>query len=333
MYKNKKSSDNTRLFFVAAAGIMCVLILVGVIVSHGALFQRIDPKDTTTPYETPKIPSLTDRVPGENTDTDTEPATTPEDTEPQPPATDPVTDPVTEPPVTEPPATDPVSSYIPDAPPTGDYILGKTPDAGIEYQDKIVFLGDSTTYSLLYYGALSGGKESTQIWTPKSRTLALDMALTTTILYPETEEEITIEEAARRKQPEIMVITLGVNGVSYMHDKEDFFISVYTKLVNKIKNASPNTKIILQSIYPVARNWEKTKSINNERIRAANVWIRTVAQDCGVYYLDTISVLEDEEGFLPEAYQNGDGIHFNAHSCGIVLEYIRTHALPGYTEE
>ena len=44
-------------------------------------------------------------------------------------------------------------------------------------------------------------------------------------------------------------------------------------------------------------------------------------------------VLEDEEGFLPEAYQNGDGIHFNAHSCGIVLEYIRTHALPGYTEE
>ena len=147
------------------------------------------------------------------------------------------------------------------------------------------------------------------------------------------EEEITIEEAAQRKQPEIMVITLGVNGVSYMHDKEDYFISVYTKLVNKIKNASPNTKIILQSIYPVARNWEKTKSINNERIRAANVWIRTVAQDCGVYYLDTISVLEDEEGFLPESYQNGDGIHFNAHSCSIVLEYIRTHALPGYTEE
>ena len=172
-----------------------------------------------------------------------------------------------------------------------------------------------------------------QIWTPKSRTLALDLALTTTILYPETEEEISIEEAARRKQPEIMVITLGVNGVSYMHDKEEYFISVYTKLVNKIKNASPDTKIILQSIYPVARNWEKTKSINNERIRAANIWVQKVAEDCEIYYLDTISVLADEEGYLPEAYQNGDGIHLNADSCGIVLDYIRTHALPGYTEE
>ena len=109
--------------------------------------------------------------------------------------------------------------------------------------------------------------------------------------------------------------------------------SVYTKLVNKIKNASPDTKIILQSIYPVARNWEKTKSINNERIRAANGWVQQVAEDCGIYYLDTISVLADEEGYLPEAYQNGDGIHLNANSCGIVLDYIRTHALPGYTEE
>jgi hypothetical protein len=196
-----------------------------------------------------------------------------------------------------------------------------------------VFLGDSTTYSLLYYGKLSGGRDSMQIWTPKSRTLALDLALTTTILYPETEEEISIEEAASRKQPEIMVITLGVNGVSYMHDKEDYFISVYTKLVKKIQNASPDTKIILQSIYPVARSWEKTKSINNERIRAANGWVQGVAEDCGIYYLDTISVLADEEGYLPEAYQNGDGIHLNADSCGIVLDYIRTHALPGYTEE
>ena len=94
-----------------------------------------------------------------------------------------------------------------------------------------------------------------------------------------------------------------------------------------------DTKIILQSIYPVARSWEKTKSINNERIRAANGWVQRVAEDCGIYYLDTISVLADEEGYLPEAYQNGDGIHLNADSCGIVLDYIRTHALPGYTEE
>ena len=318
MYKHPKHSTTPRLFFIVAAALACLLILTGIIASGGHLFQPARP---TPPVTDPLPPDpVTDPVTDSATDTQASPTTEPDDT------TEPVTD--TEPPVTDPPETDPVI-----IPATGDHVLGETADAGIAYQDKIVFLGDSTTYSLLYYGKLTGGKESMQIWTPKSRTLALDLALTTTILYPETEEEITIEEAASRKQPEIMVITLGVNGVSYMHDKEDYFISVYTKLVNKIKNASPDTKIILQSIYPVARNWEKTKSINNERIRAANVWVQQVAEDCGVYYLDTISVLADEEGYLPEAYQNGDGIHLNSNSCGIVLDYIRTHALPGYTEE
>ena len=318
MYKHPKHSTTPRLFFIVAAALACILILTGIIASGGHLFQPARP---TPPVTDPLPPDpVTDPVTDSATDTQAPPTTEPDDT------TEPVAN--TEPPVTDPPETDPVI-----IPATGDHVLGETADAGIAYQDKIVFLGDSTTYSLLYYGKLTGGKESMQIWTPKSRTLALDLALTTTILYPETEEEITIEEAASRKQPEIMVITLGVNGVSYMHDKEDYFISVYTKLVNKIKNASPDTKIILQSIYPVARNWEKTKSINNERIRAANVWVQQVAEDCGVYYLDTISVLADEEGYLPEAYQNGDGIHLNSNSCGIVLDYIRTHALPGYTEE
>ena len=323
MYRNKKTSANPQLFFLVAAALACIIILVGIIASGGKLFQPA--------REHPLPPPVTDPLPSDTTEPITDPApdtTVPDETEAPdvPDADTPAEPPATE--QTEPAETEPII-----LPATGDYVLGETADAGIEYQDKIIFLGDSTTYSLLYYGKLSGGKESPQVWTPKSRTLALDLALTTTILYPDTEEEISIEEAARRKQPEIMVITLGVNGVSYMHDKEDYFISVYTKLVNKIKNASPDTKIILQSIYPVARNWEKTKSINNERIRAANGWVQQVAEDCGIYYLDTISVLADEEGYLPEAYQNGDGIHLNANSCGIVLDYIRTHALPGYTEE
>lgn len=327
---DKKSKQNAilRLFFLIAAILACILILLGIIASGGHMFQPARP--TPPPVTDPTPPDTPDAVTDPVPDTTTPSTTEPDDT------TEPITDtepPVTEPPVTEPPVTEPADTGDVNVPATGDHVLGETADAGIAYQDKIVFLGDSTTYSLLYYGKLSGGKESMQIWTPKSRTLALDLALTTTILYPETEEEISIEEAARRKQPEIMVITLGVNGVSYMHDKEEYFISVYTKLVNKIKNASPDTKIILQSIYPVARSWEKTKSINNERIRAANVWVQQVAEDCGIYYLDTISVLADEEGYLPEAYQNGDGIHLNADSCGIVLDYIRTHALPGYTEE
>ncbi len=226
----------------------------------------------------------------------------------------------TDPPETDPPVTEPL---------VFDPLLEETPDAGLAYQDKIIFFGDSTTYSLLAYGVLTDGKETKQVWTPASRTLTLEHAPTTTILYPDTGEEITVKEAVARKKPEIMVITLGVNGISFMN--EEYFTVMYKKLIGQIQEASPETKIILQSIFPVAAHWEKMDSINNDKIRAANGWILKIAEDTGVRYLDTISVLAVAEGgYLPYEYQNGDGLHLKENSLAIVLNYIRTHALPEY---
>ncbi len=205
-----------------------------------------------------------------------------------------------------------------------DTVLGVTPDAGQSYIDKIVFLGDSTTYGLRAYSMLNGGKKTTQVWTPKSGTLALYNTSFATIVYPETGEQITIREAVSRKKPEYLVVTLGVNGVSTM--KEDYFKSEYRKTIQMIMEASPDTKIICQSMFPVARSYDMLGSINNEKIRAANKWIVEVAHELGVKYLDTYSVLCDSEGWLPESYHNGDGIHLHTVSFKIELDNIRTHA-------
>jgi len=202
--------------------------------------------------------------------------------------------------------------------------LHETEDAGQEYIDRIIFLGDSTTYGLKHYGMLSGGEDTLQVWTPASGTLTLSYQSVATIVYPEDGSEITIKEAAERRKPEIMVITLGVNGVSFMDEAS--FKREYTDLVETIKSVSPDTKIILQSIFPVAESYEYKNSINNVKILEANRWILDVAESTGVKYLNTISVLLGEDGWLPEEYHNGDGIHLNPDSFTLVLNYIRTHA-------
>lgn len=201
--------------------------------------------------------------------------------------------------------------------------LEETEDMGQEYIDKITFLGDSTTYGLRYYKMLAGERDTTQVWTPKSGTLSLFQQSFALIVYPETGEEITILEAVERKKPEMMVITLGVNGVSMMD--EEYFKSEYTALVEGIQRTSPDTRIILQSIFPVASSYEYLKSINNEKITRANGWVMDVAEETGVRYLDTQTVLKGEDGWLPQSYQNGDGLHLNETSFALVLEYIRTH--------
>lgn len=342
---NKKPDGSIRFFFVTLAVIAAVLVIAVVITSPSFFVRTTTPETQTTPpvstsaepVTTPPATTApqTEELPFDPTPGTFQPETTaPETTGAQTTAADTTVPAVTE--TTPPPETvspPETSGYFTAADPNEHpCVLTESADAGQEYLDKIIFLGDSTTYSFLYYEKLSGGKDSLQVWTPTSRTLTLDHAVTTTILYPDTDKEITIAEAAALKKPEIMVITLGVNGISYMN--EEYFKSSYTKLVNKIADASPDTKIILQSIFPVAASWEKTKSINNEKINNANEWIRDVADSCEVRYLDSISVLAVAEGgFLPESYQNGDGLHLNSDSCGIVLNYIRTHALPGYADD
>jgi hypothetical protein len=209
------------------------------------------------------------------------------------------------------------------ASPTGSFVLAQTSDFGQEYIDKMVFLGDSTTYGMKYYAVLKDGKSTDQVWTPSSGTLTLSYQSFATIVYPEDGSEITIRQAVERKKPEYLVITLGVNGVSFM--EEDYFKSEYSSLVTDVQSISPETKIILQSIFPVATNYESLKSINNNNISAANGWIQSIAESCGVRYLDTASVLRGDDGWLKQEYQNGDGLHLNETGFNQVLNYIRTH--------
>lgn len=249
------------------------------------------------------------------------PSTAPVDTTPEP--VEPTPPPVPTPePTAETPA--PVDGLDTSIDTQSVAYLRESEDAGQEYIDKIIFLGDSTTYGLKHYGMLSGGEDTHQVWTPASGTLALFNQSIATIVYPEDESEITIKDAAERAKPEMMVITLGVNGVSSMD--EDDFKREYADLVQTIQSVSPDTKIILQSIFPVTEDYEYVNSINNVKILDANRWILAVAEETGVKYLNTISVLLGDDGWLPSEYNNGDGIHLSPEGFGQVLNYIRTHA-------
>ncbi|MCC8155802.1 MAG: SGNH/GDSL hydrolase family protein [Oscillospiraceae bacterium] len=204
--------------------------------------------------------------------------------------------------------------------------LAETEDAGRDYLDRLVFLGDSTTYGIGYYYE-QGYTElcpSSQVWTPASGTLTLSQYNIATIVYPETGEELTIAEAVTQAEPEYLYITLGVNGVSFMD--EEWFKRDYSALVESIRAASPDTKIVLNSIYPVAASYAHQDEISNEKIRAANGWIEQVATDTGCRFLYSYEAVVDESGNLPEERQNGDGIHLNGEAFTEVMYYIRTHA-------
>lgn len=208
-------------------------------------------------------------------------------------------------------------------------LLGQTADMGQDYIDSMIFLGDSTTYHLINRAVLTDGKQTKQVWSGASGSLTLDsMIHKTTIVYPKTDTEMTIAEAVALEKPKYMVITLGVNGIAYANETQ--FKAYYGKLIDAIQDASPETKIILQSIFPVSEAYDqKGGKLCNANIDVANGWVMQLAAEQGCKYLDTATVLKNDNGTMIAAYDAGDGIHMTADGYKAILQYIRTH---GYSE-
>jgi len=308
--RRRKTGGVSSLPIIAALALIAMIVVVIVAVAINS--NRNTGADQTTPTG-----ATTDTTPGTTSD-----PTTPVTSNPTSIPTDGTSTSV----VTQP--TDDIPASV---------ILKETPDAGQEYLEKMVFLGDSTTYHMLVYGPFADGNHNTNVWAGVSHTLTLAYVNLdeTKITYYDTNEELTIAQAAAKKKPEILVITLGINGVLYM--QEDYFKGVYTQLINNIRAASPNTKIILNSMFPVLESYSNgTLSpdayIPMSKVNEGNRWIYEMAEDLGCYYLNSQEAIADENGYLPEKLSLMDGVHLNGEAYEKVFNYVRTHAIPEYVK-
>ncbi len=203
-------------------------------------------------------------------------------------------------------------------------LLPISEDAGQEYIDNITFLCDSPFYWLKLYGLLSDGYDTTQVWTGPEGTMTLAYLRGFGILDPIDGVERTIPEAVAAHKPPFILITVGINGVSFMD--EAYFRTEYQNLIDEIRTNSPDTVIVLQSILPISPAYRNWGDITNVTITRANSWILQLAEENGLKYLDSFSCLVGEDGNIRSDLVMKDGLHANEAGLTLVLEYIRTHA-------
>ena len=209
--------------------------------------------------------------------------------------------------------------------------LPESADAGMEYIDKMIFFGESTTTHLRARGVLSGGKETHQVWADSSGTKTLSSKmLSEKITYPPTDEDLTIAQAVAKEKPAYIVLSFGLNGIMGFVNNKDSYLNNYNKLINLITDASPSTRIILQSVYPVSAECDDFSSDGKTvcgYTEILNGYLREIAAAHeNVRYADTASVLKNADGTLNSTYDEGDGVHLNTAAYEQILHYLRTHA-------
>ncbi len=189
-----------------------------------------------------------------------------------------------------------------------------------DYFDDTVFVGDSITYGMASYGYLSYDHVFAKIG------LHQGTALSSSCVYTSKTQSYTISEALKMAKPGKVIVTLGINAIyNYKHDS---FYDQYEELINKIKKATPDSKIIIQSVFPVAEYWANNmgKPDYNKYIAYVNQKLYDLAEKNECYFLYTYEKLTDDNGYLLTQY-SGDGLHLSRDGYTAVFDYILTHPI------
>lgn len=203
-----------------------------------------------------------------------------------------------------------------------DVLLEETKDGGKTYSDEFIFAGDSTA---LYY-VINKQITGKRLWHKEG--INPETALNNSIYINHTETNKTFIQNFEERKPSKVIMTLGTNSAAYMEPA--YFIKNYKKLIEGIKEVSPNTLLIIQAIPPVSSSYDsKTKGINNDKINKLNYYILEMCSELNIPFLNSAEALKDSNGALKEGYYIKDGIHLSKAGNEALMKYFETHMYEG----
>lgn len=189
----------------------------------------------------------------------------------------------------------------------------------------VYFFGESTTAHLARAGGvLDTDEHRSKVLRDESGTRHLDMRILSSPVFCEG-EKISFVDAIEKAQPRVLVLSFGLNGITRWSRDPDAFLRNYRALIEGIIERSPNTKILLQSVYPIGDNnsFSLSKAALNEQINNLNAHIASLAKEYeNAAYVNTSLLLADKNGALLSAYDIGDGIHLTNDAYRVILKFL-----------
>lgn len=125
-------------------------------------------------------------------------------------------------------------------------------------------------------------------------------------------------------QADKLFLMIGTNDLGGGTDRDEV-ISNIKNIIEMTKSQSPDTKIYLESIYPVnLSKRSNTEKRNNEDIRYINIQLKKYCEENDITYLEVYSLLADSNGELKGEYTE-DGLHLNNAGYDVITSYLKPY--------
>lgn len=200
----------------------------------------------------------------------------------------------------------------------------------VSHFDDAVFIGDSVSVWLQYYGTATKALGNAKFLCAGSLSSTNALGpVTDSSVHPSYQgKKMTVEDGVASTGAQKVYIMLGINNISFGLERST---GDMVTLINRILAKSPDVTIFIQSVTPMSpKSNILSRGLNNDTIIAYNERMQELCEENGWYFVNVAEVFRDAEGYLPAQYcsdYEGMGIHFNNAAAKNWVAYLKTHAL------
>ena len=201
-------------------------------------------------------------------------------------------------------------------------VLPETEDAGQEYIDTTLFLGDSNTarmYRVFDYCSYDNAIGSVGMSARSLQNYAC-------VKFSGYGSYVTMPQAVALMQPRRVIVTFGTNDLDPNYSAAAFAEN-YRAGLQAIADAYPAADIIVNAIPPLGRS-HSNASLTQSQVDEYNKAIVEMCDANGWKFLNSAEALKDAAtGYAKEGYvESSDGIHLTRAAMDALFTYIRTHS-------
>ena len=201
-------------------------------------------------------------------------------------------------------------------------VLPETEDAGQEYIDTTLFLGDSNTarmYRVFDFCSYDNAIGSVGMSARSLQNYAC-------VKFSGYGSYVTMPQAVALMQPRRVIVTFGTNDLDPNYSATAFAEN-YRAGLQAIADAYPAADIIVNAIPPLGRS-HSNASLTQSQVDEYNKAIVEMCDANGWKFLNSAEVLKDAAtGYAKEGYvESSDGIHLTRAAMEALFTYIRTHS-------
>ncbi|MBR6115296.1 MAG: S-layer homology domain-containing protein [Oscillospiraceae bacterium] len=120
-------------------------------------------------------------------------------------------------------------------------------------------------------------------------------------------------------------IMLGVNDCTDREKRVAEFREPMRQLMSIVRETQPDATVYIVSLAPVGRETKNNFWFNPDNVILYSQVLKDISREFDAEYIDVFRFMCDEQGYMLDEFNAGDGIHLKGTMYSVLADYLKTH--------